>query len=885
MDSLLWAVGLSSESATKSSWKSASSKSSKRRPQSVGVGVGPAKAEEIGLPDLASIARATEQGILVLEEEARGMEAASLSQALELLQRWSQALRRRPRPEDSLASFKAQFLRSNALEKTLEALHKNEQLRTELFDRPLFASSDGSSSAEALMAELRAILQLCLPRAAAQVAVPLLQVVLAEQTVPTETLSAAVTALRALKEDWREVVRSQAVRSLERKLDSLAYELQKTPGSPALSSARRASHDHVAVLATVCEAIAESHAGTEAHSADIESALVSIGLKSPGAASSSSSRVLGGAAPSSTAEPASDIRSRASSAMSYCLTDAEGIGTGNGTNENLPSSSDCEAAVAAMLNKTEGGMQEGLLLLGLPSSPLQFVPGVELVLCGHDIRSSVSDLLAHWLEGEKVIFFEALIVLRQLVQTAKGESRQSDLSMAEDLAELMTLRASLVQERRTLAERIARIDRRLIDVDAQMAAFPGHRQCKERNDASGLEETVSESGLLGLHSTPPASAAMSVTSVDRRPPPALSPELASTVSSVAEALVGETQRSLERLATQQQQRRTQLLAVLTSHLEGEEARLSALSVAPSGYRGAEAVASEQLGEALQEAQQLCEKVQVALEGPGRRNVGLSDFSAGSRCRARWMDGTFYDATIHSVQNDGTVVVNWLRPRPSTTSDGTEPPQRTVSEHGGDDTLHRIVSKADVQIDGVSPGGHSDTQAALTFFLHRPIEDRSCADCSTKNTEWASVSFGTYLCVRCASEHESMGPRRSLVRPLNDGWGWTRSDLKYMRVGGNVAFQNCLKMYPSVQRLPVLERPLPRPRMRSCISRMPRWWLPPSASLRDTPRASQRRSAQSHLGAVRMQRATCRRGQRRFHANAWAKEFCQQRSNSTAADVE
>lgn len=378
--------------------------------------------------------------------------------------------------------------------------------------------------------------------------------------------------------------------------------------------------------------------------------------------------------------------------------------------------------------------------------------------------------------------------------------------MAEDLAELMSLRTSLLQERRTLAERIARLDWRLTEVDAQLAGFPSHGQHKTSKgsaDGPGFEDIASEGGLLDMHSVPPSS--MSVTSVKRRPPSALPPELASTVSSTAEALVGETQRSLERLATQQQQRRTQLLAVLTSHLEGEEARLSVLSVAPSGYRGAEAVASEQLGEALQEAQKLCERVHVALEGPGGRNAGLTEFSAGARCRARWVDGTFYDATIHSVQNDGTVVVNWLRPRPSTTDDGNEPPQRTVSEHGGDDTLHRLVSKADVQIDGISPGGHSDTQAALTFFLHRPVEDRSCADCNTKNTDWASVSFGTYLCVQCASEHESLGLRRSLVRPLNDGWGWTKSDLKYMRVGGNVAFHNCLKTYPSVRKLPVLER--------------------------------------------------------------------------------
>lgn len=46
----------------------------------------------------------------------------------------------------------------------------------------------------------------------------------------------------------------------------------------------------------------------------------------------------------------------------------------------------------------------------------------------------------------------------------------------------------------------------------------------------------------------------------------------------------------------------------------------------------------------------------------------------------------------------------------------------------------------------------------------------------------------------------MGSARSLVRPLNDGFGWTETELKYMAVGGNAAFCACIDQYPAVKAL-------------------------------------------------------------------------------------
>lgn len=114
MESFLRVVGLSKESDSLCEMPKTSKKPSSAR-----------RFDEIDLPDLAKIAAQTEQSVLQLEEEAKSLEKLLLIEAQEVLQRWNQALKRRTRQDETAPSFKAQFLRSNALEKTLEALRKN----------------------------------------------------------------------------------------------------------------------------------------------------------------------------------------------------------------------------------------------------------------------------------------------------------------------------------------------------------------------------------------------------------------------------------------------------------------------------------------------------------------------------------------------------------------------------------------------------------------------------------------------------------------------------------------------------------------------------------------------------------------------------------------
>lgn len=729
MESFLRVVGLSKESDSLCEMPKTSKKPSSAR-----------RFDEIDLPDLAKIAAQTEQSVLQLEEEAKSLEKLLLIEAQEVLQRWNQALKRRTRQDETAPSFKAQFLRSNALEKTLEALRKNERLKHELSDRPLFASADESNPSEVFMAELRNLLQLCLPKCASPLVEAMVAAVFAEPEPSSSETLAVLTALRSLKEDWREAVRSQAAKALEMRLDSLTYKLQKLPPN----SSRRFSRDRVHVLALLLQALVDLRSGMETHGAEIDSALLALGLKSPGSAS----RQTG----STRAD--SKSRSRTTSVISE-----------NSGDSGFPSPEECGAAVDAMSRRTEQGVRQGLRLLGLPSEPLHFVPGAELRLRGHDIRVAVCSLITLWQQEDRPAFLEVLQRIKQILSADRAPEREiRELQTAtaksevlpEDACSLRRLRDSLASERRAAQEKLQGLEQRLDSVERRL------RELEETQEPS-ITSSSSESVAL-------------------------------QVQRVAEMLSTETQRSLERLGTQLQQRRTELITALRSHLDSESERLSSLAVAPGGAEHSMAtdLAMEALHDAASENRLLCERVQKVVGGGS--GSAPSELCSGSRCRARWMDGNYYDATIHAVLPGGFVVVNWLRPRAH--GDLNDRPIRTISGIGGDDTLHRIVQTADVEFDALSP----DLAAAFATFRDRSQQDRHCVDCGCDGTDWASISFGTYLCARCAEEHLRMGSARSLVRPLNDGFGWTETELKYMAVGGNAAFCACIDQYPAVKAL-------------------------------------------------------------------------------------